>query len=146
MHWKVRSLIRFWQLRFRNPLKALFVELRIIVLAFKSTRSLNLGDIVVYCGSRYILTQGVASPSWDMRAMGSVSTTLRQVHQDNFKKERSWRNFKHDLSFTHHFYASAWRGIWESFSYCDIIHMTIALWSKRRKEERNEGLAAQSTG
>ncbi len=137
MSYKVRRFMYWWRMRLRNPWKALLVEFRIIVLAFCSTRRLNLGDIVRYNNKRYILTQGVCSPSWNIvewlpKADRHTRKCLEYIHQDDFKKERSFANFWHDLSFTHRFYAGYWRDIWEGFPVRDIVQMSIALWSKRR--------------
>lgn len=114
-------------------MKALLVELRIVVLSVKAIFNLNLGDIVRHNGKRYVLSQGVSKPSWNIGEVGG-GEYLEYIHEDDFRKERTLSNAVHSFRFMHRFYCGYWRDIWESYPCVDIVRMTIALWSRRVKE------------
>jgi len=106
----------------------IFIYLRIYYLAIKSIFKLNLGDIVKYKEKKFVLTQGVCNPYWNiqeyikccfedplLRANFYENIKLKyleNIHKNKFKKELSIRNIIHDIKFTYNFYKGYWFDIW----------------------------------
>ncbi len=92
-------------------LTKLRVYLRIYWFCFLSIWKLNIGDAVVYQGKRYLLTQGVKSPYWNL---GGVDTSefLNDIHSSEFRKERTLTNVLFDMQSTYRFYMGYWFDIY----------------------------------
>ena len=99
---------------------------RIVFLAVKSLFKLNIGDWVVYKNKKYHLIQGVRNPTWDMIEKDGASRV--SAHKSVLKKEISWRNIIHDISFTFSFYETTWKTIWTREPFWRIPRLTINRW------------------
>jgi hypothetical protein len=87
------------------------VYFQIMRFCLASTRQLNLGDYVQWNGSRWSISNGVSRPRWALcKIDGGDYREL--VHESEFKKERSLRNFVHDVTLTWRFYRGYWVDIW----------------------------------
>lgn len=84
---------------------------RMAILCLKSTRRLNIGDVVIYRGKRWFISNGVTRPSWSLAEVGGDGYE-KYVHESEFRKERSFGNVMHDLNFTWSFYKGYWFDIW----------------------------------
>jgi len=92
---KVYKSIKYWLL--------------IVYLSFKWIFKINLGDIVIFEGKRYIAIQGVCDPYWDISRGEEI---LTYVHKKDFEKEKSIRNLLGSFKSGYHFYMLSWFKIW----------------------------------
>lgn len=83
----------------------------IVRLSLRWIPGLNLGDVVVYKGKRYTLNQGVCRPLWDMGLIGG-GEYLTHIHETEFRKERSLRNYMGSFRSGYCFYMTCWFSIW----------------------------------
>jgi hypothetical protein len=86
------------------------VYFRITLFCLQRTREICLGDIVRWQGKRWVVYNGVTRPVWDLSELGG--RRLERVNESEFRKERSFGNFVHDIRSTWRFYRGYWFDIW----------------------------------
>ena len=87
----------------------LYWRLYIIRLSLRWIFSLNIGDLVWYHGEKWTLIQGVCCPRWDL-ALGDKCQNF--VHESEFRKVRSIKNYWQSFKSGHWFYTGYWYKIW----------------------------------
>lgn len=92
-------------------MKGLYWRIRIMWMALKWVTTLNLGDVVIYKGKRYVLNQGVCSPYWDMGAADG-GEYLKRIHENDFTKERTLKNYLGSFRSGYRFFMGYWFDIW----------------------------------
>ena len=92
-----------------KTLNKIFWWLFIIRLSLRWIPKFNLGDMVVYRGQECMLIQGVCDPRWDLVQNGK---RIDFVHQSEFIKVRTIKNYWHSFDSGYHFYMGYWYKIW----------------------------------
>lgn len=105
-------------------LRKMYYRAFIVFLSLRWMRNLCLGDIVVYNGKRYTLTQGVANPYWSLSLIDGKER-LERIHRKEFKKERSVSNWIGSFKRGHQFYMDHWYAIW--------VHGGVKPWMRECK-------------
>lgn len=82
----------------------------IVVLSCRWISRLNLGDVVIWRGRRWVAVQGVSAPTWEIQEIGSFDRA--KVHIDDLRKERSIGNYVGSFLSGYRFYMTAWFDIW----------------------------------
>jgi len=80
----------------------------------------HLGDEVIYRGKRWILYQGVGAPRWHMSLVGG-DETAKDVHEDEFRRVRSFGNYWHAFRSRYRWYVWSWLK----------IYVESGCWTKR---------------
>jgi len=83
--------------------------LYIVRLSLRWIFALNIGDEVWLDGERWMLVQGVCAPSWHLMR-GDERKEF--VHESQFKKVRSLKNYWCSFRSGYLFYMMNWYGIW----------------------------------
>ncbi len=116
-------------------MKKVVLKIRFILIGLKNIFQLNLGDIVIYNGTKCILTQGVYSPEWHMH---EVVTNARHeyIHKKKFRKAVSYKNVKNAINGTYRFYMDYWFSIFcRNISLLNCFVVSYKNWSKLVKEK-----------
>lgn len=91
-------------------LKSIVLKTRFLYLGIKNIFKLNLMDIVIYENEKWMITNGIGCPKWNIHRL-SDNKRLEYVHQDKFRKQFSVRNIKNAIKRTYHFYMGYWYSI-----------------------------------
>lgn len=87
-----------------KKLKSLYLKIGI-----KNIFKINIGDIVIYNDKKYVVTNGVTMPVWNITEL-EARVRLR-INQCEFKKEKSFRNIKNAISGAYRFHMGYWHDI-----------------------------------
>lgn len=101
-------------------LSKLYWRIKIIFFALRWIPNYNIGDEVLYQGKVYRLNQGVSCPLWDIVRDDEC---LKSIHQDNFRKIRTLKNYWGSFRSGYRFYMGYWYSIW--------VRKGIEPWVKR---------------
>ena len=83
-----------------------------IITGIKTVKIVHLMDDVVYKGERYFVNNGTSYPKWDLiKFTDPYPRKSILVHQDDFKKEKSWANLKRGIFSNYEFQMSYWHKI-----------------------------------
>ena len=93
-------------------MKKIYFRCLIVWLSIKWMFRFNLGDLVKYKNDIYVLNQGVCCPRWDIKKLNDDSVYITHVHQDNFKKVKTLKNYYGSFRSGHQFYTGYWYDIW----------------------------------
>lgn len=119
-------------------MKRIYWKFRIVLLALRWPFTLCLGDIVEYQGKRWYLANGPCAPSWTLRRQGEEAF----VHESEFRKVRSLKNYWHDFTFGYRFYCTIWLdilvrdGVLPWMQVCNIWAGKRPLATRQPKEAR----------
>lgn len=94
-------------------MKKVYWRLFIVMLSIKLMFRFNLGDIVIYQGEEYYLTQGVRNPYWNLSKVKGEEY-LKDIHKNNFTKKKSIENYLSSFQMAYRFYMTSWFNIWVS--------------------------------
>ena len=89
--------------------KGIYWWLFVIKLSLRWIPRLNLGAAVWHEGEKWTLAQGVCRPKWDLQ---KGMRRKKHVHENEFKKVRSLKNYWHSFSSGYRFYMGYWYDSW----------------------------------
>ncbi len=82
-----------------------------LLVSLKQVNKVHLMDSVIYDGKKCFVNNGVSAPIWDLCEEELKSDGTRntyRVHENDFKKIRSFRNLKNDLLYHYGWYMTCW--------------------------------------
>ena len=101
-------------------MRRIYYWFKIVFLSLKWIPNINLGDIVLCEGRRWVVSQGVTAPTWEIQTVDGFER--KSVHESLFKKEPTFKNYLGSFKFGYSFYMTSWYQIW--------CHRGIEPWMK----------------
>ncbi len=95
----------------KKEIVGLYLRTRALARSVRQVNRVHLMDEVIYNGKKCFVNNGVSAPVWDLCEkewnLDGTRNTYR-VHENNFKKIRSYRNLKNDLLHNYDWYMLYW--------------------------------------
>jgi len=117
-----------------DDVRKLYWWLFIIRLSLRWIPRFNIGDMVIYKGQEWMLIQGVCDPEWDLIQNGK---RIHFVHQSEFRKVRTIKNYWRSFNSGYHFYMGYWYKSWVRGGIKDWMR-GCNIWANRLPKEKHE--------